>query len=266
MLFRSIIVKNPNIKISLPHNTVVIGGREYATLSGMTDRAGQYISDKLSMYINAFVDVAKDPYILKIVYSNRIVGTVMLLERLGVPMKTASLFMNQPIIREFINMLDAENAGLSAIYNKKKLEVIRTKFPTTKNLLASAVINPSEKSLSSNISGYYKDKKLTDVQNAEQQIILDEFLQYSKLANANFAITQATNYDTNKFRSADDINRKQLKTELAEANNMIASPKKILETSSLGELSKLLDRSSDALSAILKFNQIGKSTRLNSSH
>jgi len=249
-----IIVRDPFTKMSLPHNSVVIDGMKYITLSGILDNAGQYISDKLSMYINAFVDVAKDPYILKIVYSNRIVGTVMMLERMGVPMETTALFMNQPIIREFVNMLDAENAGPSAIYNKKKLTLIRTKFATTESLLKSAVINPSKKSFSDNISDYYKGGKLTDVQNAEQQQILDEFLQYSKLANANFVITQATNYDTSKFRNADDINRKQLKTELAEANNLISSPKKILESSSLGELSKILDRASDALGAILKFN------------
>jgi len=249
-----IIVKSSDRTMVLPHNFITIDGRNYMTLSGMVDKAGQYISDKLSMYINAFVDVAKDPYILKIIYSDRIVGTVMMLERFGVPMETTALFMNQPIIREFVNMLDAENAGSSAIYNKKKLEIIRTKFPTTESLYKSAVINPSKKSFSDNISGYYKGGKLTDVQNAEQQRILDEFLDYSKLASANFVITQATNYDTNKFRSADDISIKRLKTELAESNNLISSPKKILNSSSLGKLSDILDRSSDALSAVLKFN------------
>ena len=250
-----IIVKNPNIKISLPHNSVVIDGNEHITFSGIVDRAKDYISDKLSMYINSFVDVAKDPYILKIIYSDRIVGTMMTLERIGVPMKTAALFMNQPIIREFVNMLDAENTGNSAIYNKKKLALIHAKFPAADSLIESTKINTSEKSFSDNISDYYKDKKqLTDVQNAEQRNILNEFLQCSKLANANFVITQSINYDTNKFRNADDINRKQLKTELAEENNLISSPNKILKSSSLGELSKVLDRASDSLSAVLKFN------------
>jgi len=249
-----IIVKDPYTSMVLPHNSIVIDGQEHITLSGILDRAGEYISDKLSMYINAFVDVAKDPYILKIIYSDRIVGTVMMLERFGVPMKTTALFMNQPIIREFVNMLDAENAGPSAIYNKKKLSIIRTKFSAPESLIKSAVINPKEKALSDNISDYYKGGGLTEPQNAEQQKILDEFIEYSKLAKSNFIITQAINYDTTKFRNADDINRKQLKTELAEENNLISSPKKILESSSLGELSKIIDRSSDALSAILKFN------------
>jgi hypothetical protein len=52
---------------------------------------------------------------MKIIYSNRVVGTFMLLERAGVPMKTVAMFMNQPIIREHIKNLDANNAPRYAI-------------------------------------------------------------------------------------------------------------------------------------------------------
>lgn len=246
-------VKNRDSSIIFDHNTIVKDGYKHISLSAVLDKSGKYISDKLSMYANAFVDVAKDPYILKIIFSNRVVSTFMFLERAGVSMENTAMFMNQPIIRKFINYLDSTNKSISATTSKREIDYIKTLFPTTKEALNSTTINTDN--LKQNISKYSQDKKLTDRENAEQQLLLDEFVKYTKLANANFAITQAINYDTTSFGSADELNRKQVKTELEEASNLISSPNKILNSSFLGELSSLLDKSTIALGEILKFNQ-----------
>jgi hypothetical protein len=246
-------VKNSRQTIALPHNTIVINGEKHISLSGVFDSAGKYISDKLSMYANAFVDVSKDPYILKVIYSDRIVGTFMFLERAGVSMENTAMFLNQPVVKEYINYLDSSGLGRNAMYNDKNIKYIRSLFPTNGSLLSKAEINIG--GFKTNITDYAKNGELTAKQNAEQFIILDEFLKYSKLADANYAITQAINYDTTSFRSADELNRKQIRTEREQAINLISSPKDILQNSSLGDLATYLDKATEALGEVLKFNQ-----------
>lgn len=236
--------------VVLDHNTVTVGGREYISLSGKLDKAGKYISDKLSMYINSFVDVAKDPYILKIIGSNRVVGTFMFLERIGVPMEQVGMFMNQPIIKEYISDLDSRNA--KGIFRAKDIAYIKQMFPTTNALISASKINIGE--FENNIKKYYSSK-LSDVENAEQHLILGEFLKYAKMAEFNFKFTQAINYDTTKFKNADELYRKSLREEIAREKNIISSVDKVLETSFLGDMANFLFKASSSLGAILKFNQ-----------
>jgi hypothetical protein len=247
-----IFVENPQTEMALQHNKFVDGGFEHISLSGMKDQDGEYISDKLSMYANAFVDIAKDPYIMKIIYSNRVVGTFMLLERAGVPMKTVAMFMNQPIIREHIKNLDANSAPRYAISNVDYIKQAQSQFPADKKVIQKATI--SEGNFKDNISSFAKNT-MTEAQNAEQHKILNEFLSYVTLADENFNFTQAINYDTTTFRNADDFYRKELMTDRAQTKGAISSPEKVLESSFLGTEKTVLDQSNSALGAILKFNQ-----------
>ncbi len=247
-----VFVENPQTEMALQHNKFVDGGFEHISLSGMKDQDGEYISDKLSMYANAFVDIAKDPYIMKIIYSNRVVGTFMLLERAGVPMKTVAMFMNQPIIREHIKNLDANSAPRYAISNVDYIKQAQSQFPADKKIIQKATI--SEGNFEDNISSFAKNT-MTEAQNAEQHKILNEFLSYVILADENFNFTQAINYDTTTFRNADDFYRKELMTDRAQTKGAISSPEKVLESSFLGTEKTVLDQSNSALGAILKFNQ-----------
>ena len=237
--------------IALDHNTVTINDKEYISLSGRLDRAGKYISDKLSMYVNAFVDVSKDPYILKIIGSNRVVGTFMFLERIGVPIEQVGMFMNQPIIKEYISYLDSKN--LKGIFRPKDIQYIGQMFPTTSALIEASKINVA--GLEDNIETYYK-KGLSETENAEQHLILREFLKYAKMAEFSFKFTQAINYDTTKFKNADELYRKLLREEVARNKNIISSVDKVLQSTFLGDLAKFLFKASDSLGAVLKFNEV----------
>jgi predicted NAD-dependent protein-ADP-ribosyltransferase YbiA (DUF1768 family) len=248
----NIFVENPQTEMVLKHNKFTDGGFDHISLSGMKDQAGEYISDKLSMYANAFVDIAKDPYIMKIIYSNRIVGTFMLLERAGVPMNTVAMFMNQPIIREHIKNLDANSAPRYAISNAEYIKQAKLQFPANQKAIQNATI--SEGNFEDNISAF-ASKTMTEAQNAEQHKILNEFLSYVTLADENFNFTQAINYDTTTFRNADDFYRKELMTDRAQDKGAISSPQKVLDSSFLGTEKTVLDQSNSALGAILKFNQ-----------
>jgi hypothetical protein len=233
--------------IALPHNTTKEG---YVSMSGrLTANLKEFISDRLSGYITAFVDVAKNPYILKIIKSDLAIGTFMFLERIGAG-KTTALFMNQPIIDEYLSYLSSINAR--GLYNKANLDYIRSKFHASKNQLMDAKINVSE--FENNIKKH-STSKLTDAENAVQQRILDEFLKYAKMAQYSFKLTQAYNYDTTKFRSADTLYKKNTRTEQARESNIFSSVDRILSSTFIGAQSYILSFASEAMGEILKLDK-----------
>jgi hypothetical protein len=236
--------------ILLDHNKVEINGEQFASMSGtMTADGQEYISDRLSGYATSFVDVAKDPYILKIIQSDLIVGTFMFLERIGAG-KQAALFLNQPIISEYLKMLDA--SGTRGLFGKADINFIKSRFVTTETALESAKIDLSKDNLEKNITLFYEKGELSPERNAEQIKIFNEFLKYAKMAEFNFRFSQAINYDTTKFRSGDALVRKQWRTEAARKTNIISSVDDIFKNSFIGDLEKALGFSMDAMGAIFK--------------
>jgi len=242
-----------NGNIALPHNKVVINGREYISLSGRMDADGKfYISDGLSGYATTFVDVAKDPYIMKIITSDLAVGTFMFLQRVGVPLKTAAMFMNQPIIKRYLEMLDSE--GKRNLFDGNTIDAVKMLFgDTTTDLLNEVGVNTEN--LEGNIKKYYSGKEFTQIENAEQHNALDEFLKYAKMAEFNFKFTQAINYDTTSFRNAESLFKKEMLTDTAVETNIISSVDDVLNNSFLGGQKKLLGLSSNAIGAILTLDK-----------
>jgi hypothetical protein len=238
-------------KVALPHNTVNVNGEERISLSSILDKAGKYISGKLSGYATAFVDVAKDPYILKIIGSDLAVGTFMYLERIGVPIETTAMFMNQPIIKEYLTYLD--NTGARGLFNQKNIDAVKSKFVTTGTLINSAGV--SVDTLEDNISEYYSKGELSEPKNAEQHVILNEFLKYAKMADYLFNFGQAINYDTTKFRSGDALFKKETRTEVAEDINIISSVNELLDASFIGKQAELIASSMEAMGEIFKLEK-----------
>lgn len=246
-----------NGQIALPHNKITIDGKERISLSGIKDKANKYISDNLSGFITSFVDVAKNPYILKVINSNLAVNTFMFLTRIGTPLKTSALFMNQPIVKEYLKYLDSIDS--KSIYSKKNLDYIRGMFPADVKKVGAAKIEL--KNLATNIKTYYSEKKAID--NVEQQKILAEFLKYNKMAQYLFKLTQATNYDTTRFKSTEAMNKKMLRTDVAEDSNIFTSAKDILKNSHIGKQAELTQASINSLGSILKLDQLDYSVITN---
>jgi hypothetical protein len=198
------------------------------------------------------VDVAKNPYILKVIKSNLSVGTFMYLTRIGVPIDTLSIFLNQPIIAEYLEMLDGK--GAKGLFGQGNIDEILMRFPATKEERKAAVINLDN--LENNIKDYYQSKKQTmsGPKNAEQQRIFAQFLRYAKMAEYNFKFTQAINYDTTKFRSGDALSQKQTKTAIAQEANIISSVQEVLDANFVGDQERILNSSVDAMSAVFKLD------------
>ena len=239
--------------VNLPHNTVEVDGKQYVSISGKYvaektyDKDGKeikkYISDRLSGYATSFVDVAKDPYIMKIIGSDSIVSTFLFLERIGAGENTI-WFLNQPIIREYLSYLDS--IGKKGLFGKKDGEYIRSMFPTS---IKNPTFDPA--TLKDNIKKYYS-KEFNNEDNATQQAIFTEFLKYAKMAQYNFKLTQATNYDTTKFRNSDEFNRKQTRTTQARDTNIFSSVDKILDSSFIGKQAELIDDAMSSLGEVIK--------------
>ena len=239
-----------NTKPMLKHQMVTVDGESYISLSSIKDTNGEYISDKLSGFITSFVDVAKDPYILKIIASENVVGTFMFLVRTGVPLRDAVMFMSQPIIKEHLEMLD--NNNIKSVFGKKSIEATLSKFPTSE-LAEGFTVDTSM--FTSNIKDYYSSKDLGSARNMEQHLILNEFLKYAKMAEHNFKFTQATNYDTASFGSGDALFKKQVSTEIARGKNIISSVDKVLESTFIGKIADRYGRSVSAMGEILMFEK-----------
>ena len=242
------ILRYGNGEILLDHNKLEKDGKSYISLSGRLDAAGKFISDGLSGFATSFVDVAKNPYILKIIKSDLAVSTFMFLRRVGVSKEQLVMFMNQPIIDEYLTMLD--NKGAKTLFNTTNISSIKMKFPS-KIAEKKETLGFNKEELEANIKNYYTTKDLGDVKNREQLAILNEFLKYAKMAEYSFNFGQASNYDTTKFQSGDSLQLKQWRTIAAQNKNIISSVGELLENNFIGVQAKYLDSSMDAMGEAL---------------
>jgi len=250
-------VNDEKFTMSLPHNTL----GKYVSVSGLYDSDGNYISANLSQYMNAIVDIAKDPYIMKLIYSGQVVDIVMFLARAGVSPRNAALFLSQPIIRSFVEGADNNNKKISSLFSNS--EVVSQQYDSfgTSYVAKQAAGDKFDMSqLTDAIKDYTADQtSLTDKQNAQQQLIFKEFIQIARATNGLTEITQSTNFDTTSFRSAEQLSRKQLKVEQQGLDPdviPISSSVAVLENTHIGKLEEFLDLSNIALGTIFKFNTI----------
>jgi uncharacterized protein YaaR (DUF327 family) len=253
-----------NLQVLLPHNSVMVNGERRITLSQIKDAEGNVISAKLSAYMNAVVDVAKDPYIMKLIRSTRVVNLFMYLERIGVPPAYTAMFMNQPIIRDYIDQLDENNVG--SLFNRQQLNILYQKYNVNGykyRQLKKGGLGPriDGKSLQGNIQTILSKQRrtvaLSEEENMQQRLMMDEFLKYATMAQHLSTFMRSLSYDTTKFRSVEDMFRKQELTEKTRRYNLFSSIDEVLDNSFIGDIVDSLDNISNAFgdTNILRFNK-----------
>ena len=238
--------------IQLKHNKVEVEGYPRVSLSGTNVAdSTEFISNRYSGYATAFVDVAKDPFIMDIIQSDLIIGTTMFLENIGTG-EQGAMFLNQPIIAEYLKMLDG--IGAKTLFNPTNLDAIRAKFGIGEEHMGQrdGVINTSQ--FEKNIETYYQRLPGigTDEFKSEQANILDEMLKYAKMASYAFKFARATAYDTTRVTSGDHFVKKEWETEIAEERNIITSVNNVLGSTFLGRQKEILHNSMGAVGAVLK--------------
>lgn len=230
--------------IALPHN---IDKEGRPSLSGIYDQTKKFISSKLGWYLTSFVDIAKDPYILNIIHSRKLVGAFLFLERLGVPTNTIGYFMNQPIVREYVHFTDiAEVNRIASHYYRDKFLDGNLEFKGT----TDTDIKVDNATLKANIKAYYVNKKTDQAWRNQQRAILDEFIKYLKMSEHVFMATKATNWDTARFATGASVRQKELLLKKQREQNIIKSPDNILDYSNNGKIREAMLLAKDAIDSL----------------
>jgi hypothetical protein len=224
------------------YNSMTINGKEVPVLSMITNKAGEFISDLIGQFIDGYVDIAKGPWIMELGAAQNVASTWLFLIKLGVPIKSVAYFMNQPIIRDYLNSI--ENAGYSWLFIDSFVNATLQEYNT--DVKASDKI-PSETALAKMIG---QKGNLTKQQLAQQQVILREFLKYAKMANHMFLVTQGSNFDTANFNDPFLVFKKGEQLKKAQ-NTIISSVDEILKNSFLGKLGTAITRIRDAYAEFL---------------
>jgi hypothetical protein len=247
--------------IQLSHNFVSNeAGVRFVSLSGTHTADGtELISDRYSGYATAFVDVAKDPFIMKIIKSDLVVGMFMFLENIGVG-KTSAFFMAQPIIVEYLKIM--EKNGSRNVFSSKNIADVRAMFGISKELIQQNEGRFSVDSLKHNISDYYEDggkERMLGLEDfkIEQSNIFDEFLKYAVMSDQSFQFTQALTYDTTRVTNGDFFARKQWDTDRVRSGNIFTSVDEVLNNSHIGEQKRIIEKMMASMSSLFKLEDRG---------
>jgi ribA/ribD-fused uncharacterized protein len=216
-----------------------------ATLSMIKNQAGQFISDIIGQFIDGYVDISKGPWIMELGATPNVASTWLFLTKIGVPINTVTYFMNQPIVRDYLQSI--ENAGYSWLFIDDFVDMAKDKYSQGANKVSRAVI-PNTASLRE-MMGKSIDK-LSANEKADQLFMLDEFLKYAKMAEQMFLVTQGANYDTSNFNDPALLYKKNEQFKKAQ-QTIISSVDEILENSFIGGLAEIMDDSREALSEFL---------------
>jgi hypothetical protein len=116
--------------INFEHNKHDLGveNGERISLAGEYDsKNDKKISEIISEFLNAYVDIAKDPFVLKLNATTETAGTWFYLIRAGVPVETVANFMNQPIIWEYMKQRSKNESIINTDQSAKDYIVKQTK-------------------------------------------------------------------------------------------------------------------------------------------
>jgi len=227
------------------YNKVTIDGQEYPSLSGVNNADGQLISDILGQFIDGYVDISKGPWIMEMGATPNVASTFMFLVKIGVPVDTVAYFMNQPIIRDYLQSV--ENAGY--------------KFLFIDDFIGDTIANygglteAQEKKLPKQIPGKASllntlgREEFTAKEKLDQIFMLKEFLKYAKMANQLYTVTQGTNWDTSRFNDPYLVFKKNVQF-VRSQGTIISDSGNLLDESFIGNQA---DRINDSRNAIANF-------------
>ncbi len=95
------------------------------SLSSSYDSERKYLKSEIfSQYVNAYVDIAKEPFIFYMNAGNKVAPILMYMGHLGIPVKQAAYFVNQSSIRNYIKRL----SSIDTISNRLMNDINKTKY------------------------------------------------------------------------------------------------------------------------------------------
>lgn len=230
--------------IKFKHNQLIINDRTISVLSGITKAKGENIAEFVSKYVNGYVDVAKDAWILDIGAQMEVAGIYLFMERLGINSEEIIYFLNQPIIKYYLNVTALRNSPIKNINPKVKAQVELSNnddklHDFIKNTLVgsqdikpistfelSNLKNTIEKFSSIPIANWKTNSTIPVREKELQFLVFRHFMQLKDYSNYIRASQQASNHDTANLNSLHILDDKDqlLSTFLSPtADNLITS-------------------------------------------
>lgn len=214
------LLAKPDVRLSLEHNETngqIDFSKEREV--GADPVNSPTILDNLSAFLNGLVDMANNPFLSTINTNMDTLPTYLYLLKAGVPLRQAIMFMNQPIVSDFLKAKAVNDSlGLKATDNKLSQESLINKvfdkYPTTYTKLLDLSNEEHNKIYKDNITTTklenniksYKDDNFT---NSIQRNILADFLNQQDNASSLGDLINATNADTkgtgSTMNSAQDL-------------------------------------------------------------
>ena len=170
---------------------------KYVTFSGVKNADGEFISNINGQFVDGYVDIAGGPWIMELGAIPQLTPMFLYLVRAGVPINAVTYFMNQPIIRDYVNTI--LNSGFSYLANSKvaadilALEKYDVQMPEGYDPENELVPNTSR------LREYVGKTEFTNAGRRAQHNILMQFMRIYKYSRHMFTINQALNWDTSTF-------------------------------------------------------------------
>ena len=229
-------------------NKLVKNGELITSLSRIRDAKDKFeISDILSQFIDGYVDISKGPWVMEMGADPTVASMFMILVKMGVPVDQVVFFMNQPIIHEYLEMIQSAGYTWKYIPDFIDEKLIDYKSSTGISINYDSMI-PSATVLEGNL-GKTKDE-LNDQELSQQRFMLMEFLKMAKMADHLFLVTQGSNYDTANFNDGFLLFKKGMQQVLA-MDTIIDDVEDILRQSFIGPLADVMIEARETAAAIL---------------
>lgn len=249
--------------IKIPHNKRTIQGVEYSNISGILDRAGRYITDKISQYINGYVDISKDPFIIQIGASMSVSSIYLVMEKLGIPSDTVVYFMNQPYLRKYFEGLTASDKTYANNRRAFGDTIGAVEAPTQEEAdMMESILTNSDK-LNEHLIEMLKEEAKVGVDGLSpftrklQMAIAEQFFLFADIADALFVVTQGTNHDTANILDANMAHRKKRMKEKALAQTKFLNVNDMLNKTHVGLIAENSEKGTKAISSIFKLDSGG---------
>lgn len=231
-------------------------------MDNITDLSGKHqISDVISEFINGFVDIVKNQFTYDLNTTKETINPLFYLTRVGVPIESVTTFLNQPVIRKYINERGVQGSliakGLPDIYQKSNYETIDglreelhsiTKQDPSLYAKANAFRGQmphyyQDESARAKVRDTYRnfsnsdlEKMILDPNKPEYALgqlqVLDQFLQYQDDSNQMTDLMMLTSADTDGVKSSlsrSYVQRAMYKEFMADHSTIFENPEKVVD-------------------------------------
>ena len=234
------------------YNSAIIKGKRRAVFAMIKSKnSDDYISDINSMLIDGYVDITNGSWVMELGATPQVLPTAQLLLDLGVPKESVFYFLNQPIIQDFLRHI--ENRGYTWLFNSSIYRDMIDIYRPQEKLTSAVTMIPSEAELLAMLKHNQIGKKASEMKNlqrAQQQFMLGEFMKYAKIAEHSFHVTQASNFDTANINDPYVVFQKQQQL-IKARKTILSSVDDLLKSSFVGPLKNLIYEVRDAFAEIL---------------